>query len=165
MSMLQSPATKSQLRRQTYNQFKMHDPRERGMSRRFSEAVGAADNLEEDDAILHFMFSKEIRKKKIRSFLIWNLVNLIILAYVIYIIEAYWQQWDECIGQLSFWLCGYLVIHSCHLIRRFVLIGFWWKAKDPTVPEVQVNLFFFIFIFMPEVGWYIYGNTFIYNSD
>ena len=61
------------------------------MSRRFSEAVGAADNLEEDDAILHFMFSWEIRKKKIRSFLIWNLVNLIILAYVIYIIEAYWR--------------------------------------------------------------------------
>ena len=41
MNQLVSPATKSQIRRQTYNQFKKHDPRERGMSRRFSEAVTA----------------------------------------------------------------------------------------------------------------------------
>ena len=28
-----------------------------------------------------------------------------------------------------------------------------------------MNLFFFVFVFLPEVGWYIYGNTFIYTSE
>ena len=135
------------------------------MSRRFSEAVNAKDNLEEDDAILNFMFSKEIRMGKIKSFLIWNLVNVCILIYVIYLIAAFWQKWDDCIKQLSVWLFGYLLIHSAHLIRRFTLIGLWWKAKDPTEFEIKVNLIFFFFVFLPEVGWYIYGNTFIYNSE
>ena len=67
------------------------------MSRRFSEAVNAKDNLEEDDAILNFMFSKEIRMGKIKSFLIWNLVNICILIYVMYLIAAFWQKWDDCI--------------------------------------------------------------------
>ena len=110
------------------------------------------------------MFSKEIRKKKIRSFLIWNIINIGILIYVSYLIAAYWDRWDDCIGTLSFWLVGYLVIHTCHLIRRFTLVFFWWKAKDPTIYEVQVNLIFFFVVFLPEVGWYIYGNTFIYSK-
>ena len=67
------------------------------MSRRFSEAVNAKDNLEEEDAILHFMFSKEIRMGKIKSFLIWNVVNMCILIYVMYLIAAFWQKWDDCI--------------------------------------------------------------------
>ena len=92
-------------------------------------------------------------------------MNLLILIYVIYLIEAFWKKWDECIGELSFWLLGYLIIHSLHCLRRLVLIGFWWKAKDPTMLEVQVNLFFFVFVFLPEVGWYIYGNTFIYGAE
>ena len=106
------------------------------MSRRFSEAVIAIEDLEEDDAILHFMFSKEVRKKKIRSFLIWNGINLCILIYVSYLIASYWHRWDHCIATLSFWLVGYLVIHTCHLLRRFTLIGLWWKAKDPTIYEI-----------------------------
>ena len=110
------------------------------------------------------MFSKEIRMGKIRSFLVWNLFNLVILFYVTILIGVFWQQWDKCIRELSTWLIGYLFIHSLHLVRRFILIGFGWKAKDPTLYEVQVNLFFFVFVFLPEVGWYIYGNTFIYSK-
>ena len=117
----------------------MHDPRERGMSARFSEAVrkGGDDHLDDGDAILHLMFSEEVRRKKIISFIAWGLINLTLAIYIGYLIGRYWYHWGHaCIGQLSFWLIGYLVIHVAHLIRKIILICFWWKGKDPTILEV-----------------------------
>ena len=87
---------------------------------------------DEDNAILHFMFSWEVRKKKIKSFLLWNTLNLIVLTYLIYLIASYGHRSDHCISTLTVFLVGYLVIHVCHLLKRFTLIGLWWKAKDPT---------------------------------
>ena len=112
------------------------------------------------------MFSPEVRRRKIISFVIWGLINLAIAIFIAYLIARYWKHWSHgsCIGELSFWLIGYLVIHVAHLIRKVFLIFFWWKAKDPTIQEVQFNIFFGILVFLPEIGWYIYGNTFIYDS-
>ena len=112
------------------------------------------------------MFSKEVRRKKIYSLLAWGIINLILAIYIGFLIAKYWSHWSHaCIGQLSFWLVGYLVIHVAHLIRKVILIFFWWKGKDPTILEVQLNLYFMCFVFIPEIGWYIYGNTFIYDNE
>jgi len=45
------------------------------------------------------------------------------------------------------------------------VILFWVKAKDPTLAQTKVDVIFFIFVLIPEIGWYIYGNTFIYSSQ
>ena len=163
----QSPTTASQIRRQTYNQFKMqHDPRERGMSRRFSEAVQTNDHLDDKHAILHLMFTSEVRRRKMCSFALWGLINVILAIYIIFLLARYWNHWGHsCIGELSSWLLGYLLIHICHIIRKSVCICLWWKAKDPSIQEMQINVFFILFVFLPEIGWYIYGNTFIYNKE
>ena len=137
------------------------------MSREFSLLVEGKEESDEDedDAILHFMFSWEVRKKKIRSFLIWNTINVIVLTYLSYLIATYGDRSDHCISELIFFLLGYLVIHVCHLLKRCILIGIWLKAKDPTYYEFLMNLTFFFFVFLPEVGWYIYGNTFLYSKQ
>ena len=30
---------------------------------------------------------------------------------------------------------------------------------------MQLNLWFGFFVFLPEIGWYVYGNTFIYSRE
>ena len=103
------------------------------------------------------MFTPEVRRKKVVSFLSWGVINLLLSGYIIFLIVKFWSHWShgQCIAQLSVWLIGYLVIHLAHIIRKIVLVCFWWKGKDPTILEVQLNLFFGIFVFLPEIGWYI----------
>ena len=83
------------------------------------------------------MFTPQMRRKKIVSFAWWGAVNLVLTIYLIFLISRYWRNWDhECIGLLSLWLAGYLCIHLAHLVRKIILIFFWWKGSDPTILEV-----------------------------
>ena len=77
----------------------MYDPRARGVSKRFSEAVKNNDNLDATDAINTLMFSPEVRKRKIKRILIWGIVNLVLAIYIGYLIGTFWEHWDHpCIG-------------------------------------------------------------------
>ena len=40
---------------------------------------------------------------------------------------------------------------------------FWAYGKDPTALQAQLDIVFLILVFIPEIGWYIYGNTFVYS--
>ena len=54
---------------------------------------------------------------------------------------------------------------TLHLVKKILMICIWCRAKDPKELEVQLNLFYVISLFLPELAWYIYGNIFIYNSS
>ena len=72
----------------------MHDPRERGMSARYSEAVRSnSSDLDQSDAILHVMFTQEVRQRKCRSFILWALINLLICTYILILIGVFWYSW------------------------------------------------------------------------
>lgn len=96
----------------------------------------------------------------------WALINLLVSAYIVVLIAIFWYSWTlPCIRQLSIWLCGYLLIHIAHIVRRVVLSCFWLKSEDPTMHQVQLDLVFMCLIFLPEIGWYVYGNLFIFSSQ
>jgi len=77
----------------------MQDPRERGVSRRFSEAVTANDQLDNEDAILHLMFPQEVRMTKVKGFAAWGIINAILAIYIIILLVEYKEHWDHaCIG-------------------------------------------------------------------
>ena len=69
------------------------EPRERGMSGRFSEAAFTNPHLDETDAILHIMFPQETREKKCKSFILWAVVNLLVAAYIVVLIAVFWYSW------------------------------------------------------------------------
>lgn len=111
------------------------------------------------------MFPPEVRQKKCCRFLLWAMINVSICAYISTLITVFWYQWKiPCIRQLSIWLCGIFFIHIAHIIRRVILACFWKYSSDPTLHQVQLDLIFFCLIFLPEIGWYIYGNNFIYSQ-
>ena len=45
------------------------------------------------------------------------------------------------------------------------MICVWYRAEDPIEYEEVINLFYIIFVDLPELGWYIYGNIIISESD
>ena len=69
------------------------EPRERGMSGRFSEAAFTNQHLDETDMLLHIMFPEETRKKKCRSFILWAVVNLLVAVYIVVLIAVFWYSW------------------------------------------------------------------------
>ena len=84
------------------------------------------------------MFPDEFRSKKMWSFVCWSLVNLALIAYLVYIILINWDKWkwtdvENCLADLSWWVMIYLVFQIMHLIRKLSLIGVWAVAKDPTI--------------------------------
>jgi hypothetical protein len=50
-------------------------------------------------------------------------------------------------------------------VRKFVIIYIWKVAKDPTIAQTQVDLVSIPFLVIPELCWYIYGNTLIWNEN
>ena len=40
----------------------------------------------------------------------------------------------------------------------------WHKAKDPSVQQIKVEIYYGVWIFLFEASWIIYGNTFIYTE-
>ena len=119
-----------------------------------NEAVRTNSHLDETDAILHIMFPEETRKRKCREFICWALLNLVVSGYIMALIAIFWYSWTiQCIRILSIWLCGYLLIHIAHLVRRVILACFWLKSTDPTMHQVQLDLAFLLLVFLPEIGW------------
>ena len=60
------------------------------------------------------MFPDEFRKKKMWSFTCWSIVNLVLVAYLVYFIVLEWDKWtwtetDNCLGELSWWVMIYLI--------------------------------------------------------
>lgn len=50
-------------------------------------------------------------------------------------------------------------------MRKIVIIFIWKVAKDPTIAQTQVDLVSIPFLVIPELCWYIYGNTLIWNEN
>ncbi len=101
-----------------------------------------------------------------RSYLNWGAINLCIAAYLLGFISYYWNNWEwtdnTCIADLSWWVIIYLLIHLLHIARKVAIIIIWKKAQDPTIATVKVDLVAIPCLVIPEVIWYIYGNTIIY---
>lgn len=49
-------------------------------------------------------------------------------------------------------------------MRKAVIIYIWKVANDPTIAQTKVDLVSIPFIVLPELCWYIYGNTLIWNE-
>ncbi len=90
-----------------------------------------------------------------------------VFIFLLIIVFRFWTSWfsQQCIHELSWWLCGYTYIQGAHILRQLLLIYIWAKSPDPTLAQTKVDVLFFLIVILPEVGWYIYGNTFIYDAE
>ena len=50
-------------------------------------------------------------------------------------------------------------------MRKAVIIYIWKVANDPTIAQTKVDLMSIPFLVLPELCWYIYGNTLIWNEN
>ena len=86
------------------------------MSRRLSAQVidkgGEFGALDQDDqGITKEIYSRDIRKKKVRNLIIWGFVNAFLCGYIFALLVIFWESWKtECVKQLNIWLLVYLVL-------------------------------------------------------
>ena len=77
--------------------------RQRGVSRKLSAAVRYDNNGEfgaliEEEAELTEAFSESKRVEKIRYYLIWGTINLLMLVYIFALLFIFWDSWQvSCI--------------------------------------------------------------------
>ena len=115
---------------------------------------------------LDAIYSKEARTKKVRNMFLWGFINASLCGYITFMLVIFWRSWRvDCVKKLNIWLLGYLIIQGAHLLRTIILIHIWRTAKDPSVAQIKVELFYGAWIFLAEAGWLIYGNTFIYEDE
>lgn len=50
------------------------------------------------------------------------------------------------------------------MLRNFILIAIWRKAKEPAIMQIKLELFYGAWVFIAETCWLVYGNTFIYTD-
>lgn len=86
---------------------------------------------------LQVLFPTEVRKAKIKSYVKWGAINFFMVLFLTVFIAYYWDNWiwsdSNCIANLSWWVCIYLVIHMLHISRKIAIIVIWSKAQDPTI--------------------------------
>lgn len=41
----------------------------------------------------------------------------------------------------------------------------WRRAKEPSYAQMKFDIFFILFVILPEIGMFIWGNTFIYTDE
>lgn len=156
-------------RHQTYNEFrkskKLFNPKER-ISKHYSSLLKQDQwDLKDEDDVLQKIFTEEMRSSKRRNLCLWAIITGIIFMYISFLLSYFWRQWTtECIRQLSVWLAVYEGIIILQLIRSLFLLRVWKVSRDPAYIQVKVD-FFWSIIFLAEIGWYTYGNTFIYTSE
>ena len=63
------------------------------------------------------------------------------------------------------WLTVYLIMHIAHFIRKIILACFWRKARDPSLYQIKTDLICVLILYIPEISWYIYGDTIVYNEN
>ena len=101
-----------------------------------------------------------------KSYLFWSLGNLFIGGYIAIVIFFTIGQWEmECVNDELRWLTVYLILHVLHFFRKLLLAYYWGTASDPSLCQIKINLLCVVFLFIPEISWYIYGNTIVYNSN
>ena len=87
-------------------------------------------------------------------------------AYIAIVIVFTVGRWDmDCVDDELRWLSVYLILHIVHFIRKLLLAYYWGTASDPSLCQIKINLLCIPFLFIPEISWYIYGNTIVYNSN
>jgi hypothetical protein len=108
-----------------------------------------------------------LRKQKACSFFKWGLINFFLVIYLVIFIAIFWNDWtfndETCIADLSWWVLGYLGIQLVHIVRKISIIIIWNKANDPTIAQTKVDLISLPCLILPEIIWYIYGNTLVYQ--
>ena len=52
-----------------------------------------------------------------------------------------------------------------HILRTGMKIYIWKKLVDPPLNQIKLEFFFGFWLFLAEVAWQIYGNTFIYDEN
>lgn len=110
------------------------------------------------------IFTEEIRRKKRRRLFLWLGFTSIFFIYISFLLTYFYKQWTtDCIRQLSVWLAVYEGIIVMQLARSLFLLHVWRTSKDPSLIQVQVDCAYSV-IFLIEICWSIYGNTFIYSS-
>ena len=99
----------------------------------------------------------------------WAIVNTSLCSYILAMVIIFWDQsaWERkpCVKKLDVWLIVYLCLQALHMIRTCFVMLAWWKAKDPSVIQLKIELFFGVWVFLMEAGWIIYGNSFIYTDE
>ena len=115
------------------------------------------------------VFPRARRNNKLKWYLAWLLVNTILCAYISVLLFLFWdaKQWarDPCVRTLNLWLLVYLFLQGLHTLRTIGVMLVWHKAKDPSVQQLKIELFFGVWVFIAEASWIIYGNTFIYSDE
>ena len=138
----------------------------RGDSLRFSAAPDERDTILSQHAFLHLIFPKRKRKQKVKSYLFWSLGNIFIGAYISVLIYFTLGKYEmNCVHEEIRWLSVYLILHMAHLLRKIVLAYFWGTASDPSLCQIKINLLCVLILYIPEISWYIYGDTIVYNQN
>ena len=119
--------------------------------------------------MLSKLFPPEVRKQKMKSYILWGLINFALIVYMMSFILIFWNEceWNEennCIADLSWWVMVYLVIQVIHIVRKIIIVYIWKVANDPTIAQTKVDLIAIPFLVVPEIAWYIYGNTLVYRE-
>ena len=102
------------------------------------------------------------------SYAKWGIINLVIAGYLMFFIVYFWDDWDysdidSCVADLSWWVTIYFGLQIVHIVRKIICIIIWKKADDPTIACTKVDLIAIPCLYLPELCWYIYGNTLVYN--
>ena len=96
------------------------------------------------------------------------MINLFLITYLLVFITVFWHDWTykdrSCIANLSWWTMVYLLIHILHIIRKVIIVLIWYRTKDPTIAQTKLDLASIPFLVLPEVVWYIYGNTLVWRQ-
>jgi hypothetical protein len=50
-------------------------------------------------------------------------------------------------------------------LRALVLIYVWKNDADPSLKQTKFDVAFIVLVILPEITWYIYGNTIIYKPQ
>ena len=75
------------------------------------DGTGEFGELEAEMNELTTIYTKEVRNKKIRWYIVWLLVNVALCAYILLLNAIYWQAWGvDCIKRLSVWLMVYNIL-------------------------------------------------------
>lgn len=96
----------------------------------------------------------------------WLLFNILLFSYILILLIIFRGSWGiGCVEQLTVWLLVYDMLQALHVIRTITVILIWKKAQDPALTQIKVEVLFGLWIFLTEIVWLIYGNTFIYDTN
>ena len=98
-------------------------------------------------------------------YIIWFLLNVILVTYVSIVNYKFELALKlDCARKLMVWLAFYNTIATLHLIRTLTLVCIWCCANDPAMSHIKLEVFYGVWVFLFEIAWLVYGNTFIYDD-